>query len=494
MFSRVLVANRGEIALRILSSLKNHDVETVILSSPIDENSLPVRYAHQVIKFKDSIPAKSYLNQELIIDRAKDMGIDAIHPGYGFLAENVEFRKRVEKSGIAFIGPTVNQMQVLGDKIQARKTAIETNTPLLPGTTSGLSVEELQQKAKEIGYPILIKAAAGGGGRGIRHVQSPEDFETQATIAQQEARMAFGDDRIYIEKYLNNARHVEVQLLGKGDGEVLHFGERDCSMQRKNQKLIEESPAPTISRKTASKIQQTAIDLATHLQYANAGTAEFMVANNKDFYFLEVNTRIQVEHPVSEYVTGEDLIWRQIQIAAGDDINLQQKDITFRGHAIEARIYAENPYNNFMPSPGIARRVVHPFGAGIRVDSYIETNTEIPSFYDSLVSKLIVHSTDRPAAVNKLYNALDSYKITGIQTTLPFIKQIIRHPDFQQMNYSTKYLDTHMDNFPFPEEYKEYARAIATIFHHFKGNQEQKITVQATNHWKRSLFPVPRWK
>ncbi len=489
MFSKVLVANRGEIALRVINSLQEHGVEAVLLTSPIDKKSFPAKQADELIELPGNLPNESYLDQDLIIDLAKDRGVDAVNPGYGFLSENKTFREQVDKAGIVYIGPTADHMDILGDKIQARQAAVNSDTPLLPGTVSSLDLEELKEEARNIGYPILIKAAAGGGGRGIRLVTTEEEFDNLATNAINEAKMAFGDGRIYIEKYLQSGKHIEVQVLGLGDGNVLHFFERDCSIQRKNQKLIEEGPAPSISRKKAAEIHETAVGLTSYLKYLNAGTVEFMLDSEGNHYFLEVNTRIQVEHPVTEMITGEDLVWRQVQIAAGEDLALAQKDIGYRGHAMEARVYAENPFRGFAPSTGEITRIYHPVGPGIRVDTHIRERSEIPPFYDSMISKVIAFGVNREHAISRLDRALGTYQISGIQTTIPYVRQILKLEDFRELNYNTRYLQSNEEKFSIPQKLRRIAIAAASREFHYSKTEEQIPQRSTGSQWKRSLFP-----
>ncbi|MHA2249794.1 MAG: acetyl-CoA carboxylase biotin carboxylase subunit [Candidatus Kariarchaeaceae archaeon] len=485
MYSSVLVANRGEIALRIITTLQDHGIETVVTASDADINSLPARRSDKVLHLHGVHAVDTYLSMDKIIDKASHMGVQAIHPGYGFLAENSIFSEKVEAAGIDFIGPSPKQMRVFGDKVEARKIAKNTGTPVIPGSDTNLQFEELREYANILGYPVLIKAAGGGGGRGIRFVNKKSELEKQVKIAQNEAKLAFGDDRLYLEKFIPKGRHVEVQILGLGNGEILHFGERDCSMQRKNQKLIEETPAPTLSREYASKIHETAIRLTSEINYRNAGTVEFLV-EGENYYFLEVNARIQVEHPVTEMVTGEDLIWRQIQIAAGMDLDIEQKEITFKGHAIEARVYAENPYNNFTPSPGKINRIQHPIGSGVRIDSAMEDGCEVTPYYDSMISKVIVHSPNREAATRKMIATLENYLITGVHTTVPYIRKLLCEKDFSDYNYHTKYLDAYETEIP--ENVLNAARVAAAF--HFDGssNNEQKPSGEVSR-WRTSTWP-----
>lgn len=482
MYSSVLVANRGEIALRVISTLQDHGIEAVVTASDLDLNSLPARRADRVLHLQGKTALETYLNIDEIINGAKEVGVQAVHPGYGFLAENPEFAKKVEANKIDFVGPSPDQMLTFGDKIQARKIAIESNTPIIPGSNEKLTYKEMVQKAKEIGFPLLIKASAGGGGRGIRFVDKIKNFSKELQMAKSEAKLAFNDDRVYLEKFIANGRHIEVQILGSGDGEVFHFGERDCSLQRKNQKLVEESPAPSISRKLANKIHTSAVNLVQELNYKNAGTVEFLV-DTENFYFLEVNARIQVEHPVTEYVTGEDLVWRQIQIASGDSLEIKQKDIKMKGHSIEARVYAENPYDNFSPSTGKIRRIRHPFGPGIRVDSAAEDGDEITPYYDPMISKLIVYAPNRAAAIRKLVSTLDNYLITGIHTTVPFIKNLLMEKEFTDLNYHTRYLEDYDQ--VIPENILELSRVAASSVGKTVDLSTQQETIKGSN-WRQS--------
>ncbi|OLS23384.1 MAG: Pyruvate carboxylase subunit A [Candidatus Heimdallarchaeota archaeon LC_2] len=484
MYSSVLVANRGEIALRVISTLQDHGIEAVVTASDLDINSLPARRADKVLHLKGVTAQDTYLNIEKIINGAKDIGVNALHPGYGFLAENPIFAKEVIKNQIDFIGPTPDQMLTFGDKIQARKVAINSDTPIVPGSDEKLDDDEFAAIAKEIGFPLLIKASAGGGGRGIRFVQNIKQLKTELAMAKSEAKLAFNDDRVYLEKFIANGRHIEVQILGIDSDKILHFGERDCSMQRKNQKIIEESPAPSISRKRAKKMHDDAINLVKEMKYLNAGTVEFLV-DKTDHYFLEVNARIQVEHPVTEFVTGEDLIWRQIQVASGEPLDLNQKDIKTRGHSIEARVYAENPYENFSPSTGKINRIRHPVGPGIRIDSAVEDGDVISPYYDPMISKLIVYSPNRKAAIRKLISTLDNYLITGIHTTVPYIRNLLLEKEFTNLEYHTRYLDEYEQKIP--EQVLKFARVAAISI--LKGSKNIAKQNQPTfSNWRRSGF------
>ncbi len=489
-FDKVLIANRGEIALRILTTLQDHNIKSVVTASDVDKQSVVAKRADEILYLPGITAIDTYLNMDLIVEKAVEMGVDAIHPGYGFLSENSSFAQKVLDAGITFIGPLPEQMDQFGDKLKARNLAIKTNTPLIKGTTSEMSDEELIEMAKSIGFPLLIKASAGGGGRGIRLVNSIDELHSQIINARNEARLAFNDDRIYIEKFVANGRHIEVQIVGDGEGNVIHFNERDCTIQRKNQKLIEEAPATLITRKKASEIHDAAVKLTSEIKYKNAGTVEFLYdPKSQEFYFLEVNARIQVEHPVTELITNEDLIWRQIQVAAGEGIGVKQNDIKIKGHAIEARIYAENPYQNFNPSPGTITRIRHPIGAGVRVDSAIEDNSVITPYYDSMISKLIVKAIDRPSAIRKLSNTLSNYLVSGVHTTIPYIKQIINTDFFRNNDYHTKLLDTY--KITIPDKILNYARAIAALqVGHNKIVQD--TVVEKRSNWR--LSGLPNWR
>lgn len=495
MYNSVLIANRGEIALRILHTLKSIGIESVILSSPVDMNSLPVRLADRVIELPGDLPQDSYLNFDYFLPIAKEIGVDAVHPGYGFLSENISFRRAVKTHKLDFVGPTEENMRILGEKVPAREAARKAGTPLLPGSYEPREVDELFEIAKNIGFPVLVKASAGGGGRGIRLVEKEEDFMKMATLAAQEAQGAFGNPEIFVEKYLRSAKHIEVQLLGTEQG-VLHFGERDCTVQRKNQKLIEEAPAPSISRRKAAEIHESAVALGDTVKYMNAGTAEFLLDEEGNHYFMEVNTRIQVEHPVTEYITGEDLILRQLQVASGEDIGIDQKDIHFKGHAIEVRVYAENPYNNFQPSPGQIHKLHHPMGPGIRVDSHAEPFSMIPNFYDSMIGKLISFGPTREIARKKLVNAINDYQITGIHTTLAYLKQILETAEFRNLNYNTKFLESQPPSLSIPRVLIEVAMAGAVLSLQADKPAERESgegMVSGDQFWKRSYFPAVRW-
>ena len=429
--SRVLIANRGEIAVRIIRACQALRIETVLAHSAADRESLPARLADRTICIGPASASESYLNRNAIISAAIGTGSDALHPGYGFLAESSELAQACAKEGICFIGPKPDQIHQMGNKIQARILARQFGLPTLPGSEKSHSYEEAAAIAERIGLPLMMKAAAGGGGRGMKIVREISELREMFASASAEARAAFGDDTLYLERYIANARHIEVQVLGDCFGSVIHLGERDCSMQRRHQKLVEEAPAPAISELLREEIRQAAVTLARNFGYENAGTVEFIVDQDAGtFYFLEMNTRIQVEHPVTEMITGIDLVQEQLRVARGEALRFSQSDICFRGHAIECRINAELPEQGFRPSPGLIMEWRPPEGPNIRLDSHCYTGYTVPMFYDSLLGKLIVYGISREEAVARMVRALELFKVSGIETTLAFQHFMISHPEF----------------------------------------------------------------
>ena len=436
--TRVLVANRGEIALRVLRACQQMGIETVLATSAADRDSLPAREADRSICIGPAISAQSYLNVNLIVEAAIGCGADAVHPGYGFLSESPALSQACADAGLTFIGPKPCQIRDMGNKIEARKQAKTFGLPMLPGSEKVHSYQEAFEVARRIGFPVMLKAAAGGGGRGMKIVTGATQLEGLFRSASAEAKAAFGDDSLYLERYIANARHVEVQVLGDQFGHVIHLGERDCSLQRRHQKLVEESPAPNIAEPLREAIRQAGVMLARSIGYENAGTVEFIYdEDEKKFYFLEMNTRIQVEHPVSEMVTGIDLVQEQIRVARGERLRFRQEDIVFRGHAVECRINAEVPHENFRPSPGRITQWLPPQGPNIRVDSHCYSGYAVPPYYDSMIGKLIVYGTDRTEALDRMGHALAQFKVVGIETTLAFLKGVMAHPDFRAGRVST---------------------------------------------------------
>lgn len=440
MFRKILIANRGEIALRVLRACREMGIPCVIAHSEADRDSLPVLMADEHICIGPGASGKSYLNIPNIISAAMITGADAIHPGYGFLSENTSFAEICADAHITFIGPTASVMALMGDKVSARETMAELGLPMLPGTPVLRTLAEGIAAAEEIGFPLMLKAAAGGGGRGIRLVKRPDEFERVFTTAQNEVREAFRDDGLYLERYLERARHIEVQVLVDNFGHGVYLGERNCSCQRRHQKVLEESPSPLLSTELRTEIGTKAIQAVEQIGYRNAGTLEFLMDEQDRYYFMEMNTRLQVEHPVTEMVTSTDLVKEQIRIAAGIPLQLEQEDIHLKGHAIECRITAEDAGNDFRPQTGTVEKYLPPGGPGVRVDSHLYAGYSIPPHYDSLLSKLIVWAETREAAIARMQRALDEYIIEGITTTIPFHKRLLRHEGFIRGETYTRFL------------------------------------------------------
>lgn len=441
MFHKILIANRGEIALRIIRACKEMGVKTVAVHSTADQEALHVGLADESICIGPTPSADSYLNMKAIISAAEIADADAIHPGYGFLSENAEFAEVCEQCGITFIGPTAESMRLMGDKISARKTVTEAGVPILPGTNESVeTAEEAQRIADAIGYPVIIKASAGGGGRGMKIVHSPASLSNALATARAEAQSGFGRADVYIEKFCVNPRHVEIQIMGDKHGNVIHLGERDCSIQRRHQKLIEEAPCPVLSDEMREKMGSCAVAAAKAVNYCSAGTVEYLLDSDGSFYFMEMNTRVQVEHPVTELVTGVDIIKEQIRAAAGLPLSYKQEDIQIRGHAIECRINAEDP-EKFTPFPGKITGYHVPGGMGVRIESAIYDQYTVLPHYDSMIGKLIVHAESREAAIKKMACALDEYIIEGIKTTIPFHQKMMANKDFIDGNFDTNFLE-----------------------------------------------------
>ncbi len=445
MFRKILIANRGEIAVRIIRACRELGVRCVAVYSTADRNSLHAQIADESVCIGPPATKDSYLNMNAIIQAALNTGAEAIHPGFGFLSENAEFARLCEKYGLVFIGPSYESIEMLGDKAVAKETVAAVGVPVIPGSKGAVAnIDEAKRIADEAGYPILVKASAGGGGRGIRRIDSPEELEAQMTAAQQEAKNFFGDDSVYIEKFLINPHHVEIQIAADKYGNYVYLGERDCSMQRRNQKVLEECPSPIVNDELRRKMGEAAIAAAKQSGYYNVGTIEFLVDENRDFYFMEMNTRIQVEHPITEEVTGFDLVKAQIEIAAGLPLSVSQDDIKLTGHAIECRINAENPKLDFRPSPGTITALYVPGGPGVRIDGAVYQGYTITPYYDSMISKLIVHGSDRDDAINKMKWALSEFIVDGVDTNIDFQLEIIKHPDFRSGNYDNGFLNRYM--------------------------------------------------
>ena len=442
MFKKVLIANRGEIALRIIRACRELGIKTVAVFSEADRESLHVRFADDDVCIGPAPARDSYLKIPQIIAAAEITGADAIHPGYGFLAENAEFAEIVKASNITFIGPTPEQIRSMGDKAEARRLAQAAGLPIVPGTPGPVGdVEEALAAARQIGFPVIIKAAAGGGGKGMRVAPSEEDFGRHFQLARGEALAAFGNDAVYLEKYIDRPRHVEIQVFGDQHGRVVHLSERDCSVQRRHQKLIEEAPSPALTPELRATMGAASVKLAERIGYVGAGTMEFLLNGDHSFYFMEMNTRIQVEHPVTEMTTGWDLVKEQIRVAAGEPLSVPESGLFLRGHAIECRVNAEDPARNFQPCPGLVTTFHPPGGPGVRVDTHMYAGYTVPPYYDSLLAKVIVHGNDRTEALARMHQALDGFIIEGITTTIPFLGRVIKHPAFQAGDVDTKFVE-----------------------------------------------------
>lgn len=444
--NKILIANRGEIALRIMRSAKEMGIKTVAVFSEADRNALHVRYADEAVCIGPAPSNQSYLVGSKIIDACKRTGAEAIHPGYGFLSENPAFAKEVKAAGLTLIGPTPEAMEIMGNKLSAKAAALKYNIPMVPGTEEAIdNVDEAKNRAVEVGFPILIKAAAGGGGKGMRIVEKVEDFEEQMQLAVSEATSAFGNGAVFIERYVTSPRHIEIQILGDTYGNIVHLFERDCSIQRRHQKVVEEAPSSVLTPEIREKMGKCAVDVARSVSYVGAGTVEFILDENLDFFFLEMNTRLQVEHPVTEMITGLDLVKEQIKIARGEALSFKQEDLKISGHAMELRVYAEDPLNNFLPDIGTLQTYQTPKGYGVRVDDGFEQGMEIPIYYDPMIAKLITYGKDRTEAIERMIRAISEYDITGIQTTLSFGNFVMQHPAFVSGQFDTHFVSKYFN-------------------------------------------------
>jgi acetyl-CoA carboxylase biotin carboxylase subunit len=442
LFKKILIANRGEIAVRVMRACREMGIRTVAVYSDVDRKSLHVRYADEAFHIGPAPSTESYLHIDRIIEVAKRSGAEAIHPGYGFLAENPDFARACEAAGMAFIGPPVAAMELMGSKTASRQALVQAGLPVVPGTTRNLeSLEQVERIATEIGYPVMLKASAGGGGKGLRLVHSPAELESAYRTARSEAQNAFNDPSVYLEKYLDRPRHVEIQILGDRHGNLIYLGERECSLQRRHQKVMEECPSPVVDEDLRRRMGKTAVRIGKLAGYWNAGTVEFLLDQERNFYFLEMNTRLQVEHPVTEMVVGIDLVKEQLRIAAGERLRWRQEDVRLRGAALECRIYAEDAANNFFPSPGLITRLQVPAGPGVRRDSGVYEGWTVPIEYDPLLSKLVVWGSDRAEAIARMQRALGEYEVLGIRTNIPFFRRVLEHPDFLAGRLDTGFID-----------------------------------------------------
>ena len=493
MFNKILIANRGEIAVRIIRLCRDLGITSAAIYSDADKTSQHTILADESYNIGPAVSAESYLNQKKIIQLAKDIGADAIHPGYGFFAENSEFIEACEKANITFIGPSSYSVKMMGNKTAARKLMNDHGVKIVPGTTKPLtSVKEGMKESKRIGFPVLLKAVAGGGGKGMRKINNESEFESAFKATKREALNAFSNDDIYLEKFIEQPKHIEVQILGDKKGNYIHLFERECSIQRRHQKIIEEAPS-SIDEKTRAKITRTAINAAKACKYYNAGTVEFLMDKNNNFYFLEMNTRLQVEHPVTEFITGIDIVREQLAIAAGKKLSIKQSELKINGHALECRIYAEDALNNFLPSTG---RIVHykaPSGPGVRLDSGFEQGSEISIYYDPLISKLVTSGADREISINRMKRALNEYQIAGVTTNIPFLELILEHPSFINGSFDINFIENEFlsgNNFlsENSKEFEEAAILISALLKNKPVNGFVKNNIANNNRWQEQMY------
>ena len=487
---KILIANRGEIALRVMRSCKEMGISTVAIYSTADRNAPFVKYADEVVCVGPPPSNQSYLLGDKIIDVCKDLGVDGIHPGYGFLSENADFTRKVTEAGIAFIGPSPEAMEVMGSKLAAKAAVKKYNIPMVPGTDHAIvDIEEAKITASEIGFPILIKASAGGGGKGMRVVEKLEDFVEQMGLAVSEATSAFGDGSVFIERYVGSPRHIEIQIMADQHGNIVYLFERECSIQRRHQKVIEEAPSAVLTPELRKEMGECAVNVAKACDYYGAGTVEFLYEKGA-FYFLEMNTRLQVEHPVTEMITGIDLVKEQIKVARGEKLGFTQDDLKINGHSLEVRVYAEDPTNNFLPDIGNLTTYRRPQGTGVRVDDGFEEGMDIPIYYDPMISKLITHGKDREEAIHRMVRAIEEYQITGVETTLDFCKFAIQHKSFVSGDFNTHFVDDYFTPDVLQNESEE-GREIAALL--AAGLIEQK-DIAAKNAGKKSAAVRSAWK
>jgi acetyl-CoA carboxylase biotin carboxylase subunit len=492
VFRKILIANRGEIAVRVLRACKEMGIRTVAVFSEVDRKALHTRYADEAYCIGPAPAGESYLVIDKIIDVAKRAGAEAIHPGYGFLAENPLFADRCEKEKIKLIGPSAHAMRTMGSKTLARKTVQAAGVPVVPGTVEPITTDaEVVRVAKEIGFPVMLKATAGGGGKGLRLVREESELTSSLRMAKSEAKSAFSDDSVYIEKYIENPRHVEIQILGDRHGNYAHLCERECSIQRRHQKVVEESPSVIVTPEMRAAMGKVAIEAARAVKYEGAGTCEFLVDRDRNFFFLEMNTRLQVEHPVTEMVTGIDIVKEQIRVAAGERLSIRQEDVKQSGHAIECRVYAEDPERNFMPCPGVVTSLRIPGGPGVRDDSGMYEGSEIPIYYDPIISKLVAWGKDRTEAIARMKRALAEYVVTGVKTTIPFHIRVMNNRHFIEGNFDTNFIDK---VFFKEEEARQLANEevalVTAAIQVFTGERKRAVAQQPGE----AAGPVSMWK
>ncbi|MFT6053380.1 MAG: acetyl-CoA carboxylase biotin carboxylase subunit [Roseivirga sp.] len=486
--NKILVANRGEIALRVMRTAREMGIKTVAIYSDADRNSPHVRYADEAVNVGPPPSAQSYLLADKIIDICKSLSVDAIHPGYGFLSENSSFAQKAEDNGISFIGPSAKSIEVMGDKLAAKEAVSHYGVPMVPGVNHAVTeTEEAKEIAEKIGYPVLIKASAGGGGKGMRVVEAPEELEEQMKRAISEALSAFGNGSVFVEKYITSPRHIEIQILGDKHGNLVYLFERDCSIQRRHQKVIEEAPSHLLTPEKRKAMGEAALGVARSCNYYGAGTVEFIVDENVDFFFLEMNTRLQVEHPVTEEITGIDLVKEQILIAEGHPLSFKQEDLKITGHSLEVRVYAEDPTNNFLPDIGTLTTYNPPKGPGVRVDDGFEEGMTIPIYYDPMIAKLVTYGKDRTEAINRMVRAIQEYDITGVKTTLNFCEFAIQHEAFVSGKFDTKFVQNYFK----PEmlqklnpEHIEIAAVLAAMVVDKKSSANMEIKNNQPSNWK----------
>jgi acetyl-CoA carboxylase, biotin carboxylase subunit len=489
---KILVANRGEIALRVMRSCREMGIKTVAVYSEADRNAPFVRYADEAVCIGPPASNQSYLVGEKIIEVCKKLNVDGIHPGYGFLSENAGFARKVAEAGITFIGPSAEAMEIMGDKLSAKAAAKKYNIPMVPGTEGAIDdIEEAKKVSQEVGFPILIKASAGGGGKGMRIVERVEDFEEQMKLAVSEATSAFGNGSVFIERYVAGPRHIEIQILADTHGNIVYLFERECSIQRRHQKVVEEAPSAVLTPEIREAMGKCAVDVGRACNYVGAGTVEFLLDENKNFYFLEMNTRLQVEHPVTEMITGKDLVKEQIKIARGEVLSFKQQDLKINGHSIEVRVYAEDPTNNFLPDIGNLKTYNRPQGMGVRVDDGFEEGMDIPIYYDPMISKLITHGKDREEARERMIRAINEYEITGVETTLGFCRYVLQHDAFISGNFDTHFVKHHFKPELLQTQDDKEAE-IAAIIAAFELSATESFTHTNSDAEKRSNWKINR--